>query len=817
MPIFGQYQGGDPFQVGPNMQGVIAGQKAVHESMYNGVEKILQAKQEMDVLRSTTQSVLSQYSADESGKPSPAAPKYIHDLYKSVEKEGGIQGLSKSSLVAVLKGYETGLQVDGQRMQIQAAQQQATLRGYEIQKAEREADDFKRLALAHKLALEAAGTSSGKREMATAPTLAYDMTPEMGNEIYKYQTGQRATDPRQEKQLLQPTPVAPVKATTTPAPKPTTNSSDLLLKNSPERDALEAKLNKAGAARLLESLEIELKKNEAELATIRSAVSPTAPYSGGAMVGFHRLDAPNGKEWSVLKNANHKIDKTLDQIRADKLKEPTVVAKIDSIKKQIAEAKKLADAELPNEPARPAGATPVKEVAPLGNGLLPSLTVPNYQNSVNWLKDKNNSPEEIDKQIAKLEDEASFLELAISKHGEQPTLMAGFGEYITDKNRVAGVVYKKGAGIFGKEYVTLGEKEINDLALKRQKIAELTDDRSLWAVAQETVAGDVAYTNPIGPTGTPSKEEPTPVPSSIFKKGTSRPLQKAKPSAQAQPAPRAVNSNPAVKSDDEKIAEEYGMLTSRLQGLGGVPMKWSEDTYRQMRGYAPKIKIVQQGGIALVGIGDKWQVLKTGAENQMSPSELATTEKHMVWKNSIRTDGLTNDKWTFRGDIRTTEADTAGKVKKAVTDSTRALAAIDKLLDLGNTGFWDSLLPTQKAGVIEGITNAVQAAGRTEIAGSGAFSAEDAKKLESIVPSLASLSGSVFREKSLEMLKTYRDRMAMQVGDIGRTWGFEVKETQNAGLTKEQTAAMRDTYLEYLKQGLSHEEAKKLAIESLNQ
>lgn len=791
------------------MQGVIAGQKAVQESMYNGVEKILQAKQEMDVLRSTTQSVLSQYSPDESGKPSPAAPKYIHDLYKSVEKEGGIQGLSKSSLVAVLKGYETGLQVDGQRLQIQAAQQQATLRGYEIDKAQREADEFRKIALAHKLALEAAGTTSGKTEIATAPTTAYPlatgMDADLGNEIYKYQTGQRATDPRQ-KQVLQPTPVAPAKATKTPAPKPTTKSSDLLLKNSPERDALEAKLNKAGAAKLLTELEEKLKVVESELALIRKATTQSV-----SMVGTPYGTMPAGVST---------LNKSLDQIRADKLKEPTVVAKIDSIKKQIEEVKKLADAELPNEPARPAGATPVKEVAPLGDGRLPSVVNDNYRFAVAHLKDKNNSPEEIDKQIAKLEDEASFLELAISKHGEQPTLMAGFGEYITDKNRVAGVKYKKRDGIFGEEYVTLGEKEINDLALKRQQISELTSRKPLWDAYKDVVAEGAAYTSPIGPTGIPPKEEPTPVPSSIFKKGTSRPLQKAKPSAQpspqAQPAPRAVNSNPAVKSDDEKIAEEYGMLTSRLQGLGGVPMNWSEDTYRQMRGYAPKIKIVQQGGIALVGIGDKWQVIKTGAENQMSPSELATTEKHAVWKDSIRTDRLSNAKWTFRGDIRTTEADTAGKVKKAVTDSTRALEALDKLIDLGETGFWDSITPSDKAGVIEGVTNSVQAAGRTEIAGSGAFSEQDAKKLESIVPSMASITGAVFREKSLTMLKTYRERMAMQVADIGRTWGFEVKETKNAGLTEPQIAAIRGAYTELIKQGYNHEDAKKLAIESLN-
>jgi hypothetical protein len=645
MAIFGQYQGGDSFQVGPNMQGVIAGQKAVHESMYNGVEKIIQAKQEMDVLRSTTQSVLSQYSADESGKPSPAAPKYIHDLYKSVEKEGGIQGLSKSSLVAVLKGYETGLQVDGQRMQIQAAQQQATLRGYEIDKAEREADEFKRIAFAHKLAFETMGTPSAGREVATAPTTAYNMSAETGEEIYKYLTGQRATDPRLVKPVLQPTP-APAKVAPTPKP---------VSQNSPERDALEAKLNAAGAAKLIGPLEKELSNLNNQLNDTRSpnVTTKTGNYESNAY-GF------------ILPPSQSSRPKQLDEIRADKTREPDLVNKINAVTNRIAETKAIAEApESATTTARPAGAVPV---AP------------------------------------------------------KPT-------------------------------------------------------SSLTPKAQPSV-------------------QPTP---------------------QAQPAPRAVNSNPSVKSDDEKIAEEYGMLTSRLKERGGVPMNWSESTFREIRGYAPKVKIMQQGPITLVGIGDKWQVVKTGAENQLSPSELATTEKHMVWKDSIRTDKLSNKNWTFRGDIRTTEADTAGKVKKAVTDTTRALEALDKLIDLGETGFWDSITPSDKAGVISGVTNSVQAAGRTEIAGSGAFSEQDAKKLESIVPDMSSISGAVFREKSLTMLKTYRERMARQVGDIGRTWGFEVAETKSGGLTDAQIAAMRDKYTELVKQGYNHEDAKKLALESLNQ
>lgn len=782
MAIFGQYQGGDSFQVGPNMQNVLASQKALGDTMYEGVEKIIQTKQEMDVLRSTTKSVLSQYSADESGKPSPAAPKYIHDLYKAVEKEGGIEGLSKTSLLSVLKGYETGLQVDGQKMQIQQAQQQATLRGFEIDKAQREADEYKKIALAHKLALEAAGTPSGKKEIATAPTLAYDMPADMGEEIYKYQTGQRSTDPRMAPAKVAPTP-APAKVA--PSQKPAvkqTETTKLTASASPERDALEAKLDMVGKAKLSEEL---LSKLEDELKVLQFQLA--------------RVRGPN-KEYAAGEGQVFEGPKTLDEIRADKAKEPELVKRIDLTTKRIAEAKKLSEvASQTTSTPKPAGATPVSAPVTLEGGMVPMDA--NDKIASEFIK--NNPPSKWKSKLEQLRDDVSGMETMFGV-GRNSDLMAPW--YDPDGKPVS-------------------RPELKDFANKVKELKSLEYVEAAYNTFMSRKSVVNPYSAPIGPAKQPPQDEinpaflPSAVPESIAPKSTSKPISKAQPKAQpqAQPIQREVNSNPALKSDDEKIAEEYGMITSRLQALGGVPLNWSEDTYRQMRGYAPKIQILQRGGMALVGIGDKWQVVKTGAENQMSPSELATTEKHMVWKDSIRTDRLSNAKWTFRGDIRTTEADTAGKVKKAVTDSTRALEALDKLIELGETGFWDSITPTDKAGVISGVTNAVQAAGRTEIAGSGAFSEQDAKKLESVVPDLSSVTGAVFREKSLTMLKTYRDRMAQQVNDIGRTWGFEVKETRNAGLTEPQIAAMRGAYTDLVKQGYNHEDAKRLALESLNQ
>jgi hypothetical protein len=227
-----------------------------------------------------------------------------------------------------------------------------------------------------------------------------------------------------------------------------------------------------------------------------------------------------------------------------------------------------------------------------------------------------------------------------------------------------------------------------------------------------------------------------------------------------------------------------------------------------MRGYPPKIRIVSSNVVKLVGIGDKWEVMQDKAANV---GDQIALQKHAILIDSIRTDKLSTDKWVFQGDIRTTEANEAGKVKDSVLAVTRAIDAIDRLLELGDTGLWDSITPTAKASAIEALTNSVQAAGRTEIAGSGAFSEEDARKLETIVPSLASLKGAFFREGAIEKLGQYRVRMLKKAQDIGNAWGFKVGEASNSGLTQQQEALMRLKYNEYRKQGADHEQAKQAA------
>jgi hypothetical protein len=276
------------------------------------------------------------------------------------------------------------------------------------------------------------------------------------------------------------------------------------------------------------------------------------------------------------------------------------------------------------------------------------------------------------------------------------------------------------------------------------------------------------------------------------------------------------NTTTIDKSDDEVVKEEYGMLTSRLKSQGQLPLNWSEDTYRQMRGYAPRVEFKTSNGVPFVGIGGKWEL----ASSMMKPpsvSDQIALDKQSIFKSAIRSDRLSDDNWTFQGDMRVDDANTAGKIGKEAKDLTRSIDALDKLIELGSSGKWESLLPTQKAGLIDALTNSVRAAGRTEIAGSGAFSEKDADYLNSIVPSFASMSGAVFRDQAIAKLTEYRERIQKKVTDFGMAYGFSVQRNANTGLSGDQEAELKFTYTNLLKQGVPPEQARQMALKSIYQ
>lgn len=123
MAIFGQYSGGDSFNVAGNMDAVLKGQQNIHDTMLQAVEKFNTARQDMETLQKQTGAILSQYDVDDKGKPDATAPKYVHDLYKAVNNEGGVANMSRSQMIAGIKAYETGFGVEAKQVELAGARE----------------------------------------------------------------------------------------------------------------------------------------------------------------------------------------------------------------------------------------------------------------------------------------------------------------------------------------------------------------------------------------------------------------------------------------------------------------------------------------------------------------------------------------------------------------------------------------------------------------------------------------------------------------------------------------------------------------------
>jgi len=967
MAIFAQYQGGDAFNVGGNMDALLKEQQNTHQSMLDAVNKFSQARDEMSLLQQQTQSILAQYDVDEKGKPSDSAPKYVHDLYKSVNKEGGVTGLSRTNLISALKGYEAGVAIEEQRMKVKSAQQSIAINDLNLSEAQRKADEAKKIADAHRLAWE---YGSGESETppsgtGTAPPkgILTDGTMEspspMGipRDAVNWSSDSVAPTPSMPRASAQP--VYPSAGVTPPTggrivPElPDTASKtleDRTPKDSPtyERDKLESRLRyersiesierlkqekialekklsatekpekyvpvlgmdgmPAGGGFFPKSLEtIEEDKREAvairtrlaynekqtkEFEAIRQSLEkenkpperanqpfsePASKTPVGATPVAKKEETPNqlqshiapelngGKAGAESEEAFKKSVAKLDAIKqkqkdydvayvleSKKGKERTAYVKQENLEKRTyvnADGWTKAELEsaLKTKTEQVAIVRRAREIQLSGDrnnlGVLASDDKTEYaEGSVKWVQQQQNKRFPNARVVSGIEADAKL------------ALMVNFKDWVKNNGALApdGLMRyptseeRKGAlpieplSFWLNKWVESEEKIESDLktALREKRGTDKTEGSPKYNTTyfrkgstepilqnDKIPAGltDPKSTPTETPTPTPTPEG-TPVPSSIAPNATSVPTQRGQTSsAPVNPAMMnagdfqtrqalPISGTPEQKSEDEKITEEFGIITSRLKSLNGVPLNWSEETYRQMRGYAPKVRISKQNGVTIVGIGGQWQVMKG---ESMSPSEMATMEKHMVWKDSIRTDRMSNKKFSFRGDIRVDNANDASKVKQSVQDVMVAINALDRLIELGDTGFWDSVLPNEKSAIIVGVTNSIQAAARTEVAGSGAFSEEDAKRLDKVIPDLSSMSGTVFRESALSRLKEVRTRMTNKIKGISSAYGFEVGETSNTGLTPDQEAIARNVFQTAKRQGKSDAEARALALESI--
>ena len=218
MAIFGQYSGGDSFNVAGNMDAVLKGQQNVHDTMLQAVEKFNTARQDMETLQKQTGAILSQYDVDDKGKPDATAPKYVHDLYKSVNNEGGVANMSRTQMIAGIKAYETGFGVEakqvelaGAREGVRAKQNANNIAELQYKEALKARDDQRRIkeALkatedARKAAREAKKTGEGKERFAIKVDKEDIMvdTKEITPLLSAVETAEKITDPKEREQAI---------------------------------------------------------------------------------------------------------------------------------------------------------------------------------------------------------------------------------------------------------------------------------------------------------------------------------------------------------------------------------------------------------------------------------------------------------------------------------------------------------------------------------------------------------------------------------------------------------------------------------------
>ena len=642
MSIFGNQSTdiNSAFNVSNNINNLSANLALRDKAMFDMAQKFVDTNDEMAQLRATTSQIISQYGVDEKGNPSDAAPKYVHDIYKQVQKEGGIEGLPRSSLIQAIKGYETGFQLEGQRQTLLHNQQANEMASLQLQTARLQAKQQADLIEAQKIANE-----MSKPESKGKKTITNTGVRDVNTGVYGTQNMQEGIDA-----LTAPQVGSRVNYTKQGKFNPADTLKSYLPSETKQRDELEAKLNLVDIGEKNAVLKQRIAEAQTKLKEVRGPNNTGIGYNGNIYSAGSYFEAESMLPSAYTGTGTSAIPKTLEQIRADKLREEPLINEINAAQKQIDENNR--------------SITSATKMLPVG--LQPAI--------------------------------------------EQPVKKAPNIRYPVSKT--------------------------------------------------QTVEYD--------------------------------------------------------KTEDEIVKEEYGMLTSRLQSLGKLPLNWSENTFREMRGYAPKVEFKTSNGVPFVGIGGKWE-LASSLMKQPTISESIALEKQQVYKSAIRSDRLSDDRWEFQGDMRVDNADTAGKIGKEAKDLTRSIDALDRLIELGNTGKWESLLPTQKAGLIDALTNSVRAAGRTEIAGSGAFSEKDADYLNSIVPSFASMSGAVFREQAIAKLTEYRQRIQSKVTDFGRAYGFSVQQRSNTGFSGEQEAELKLVYSNLLRQGVPPEQAKQMALQSLYQ
>jgi len=732
MAIFGQYQGGmgGDFNVGANMKDVLNEQNKTHQSMLDAVAKYNGAKEEMTTLQGQVGSVLANYKVDENGKPDASAPKYVHDLFSAVNKEGGVANLSRTQMAAGLKAYETGFGVDAQKQKLRTSQLANDITELQLQTALRAQKDAERIR-------EAQNNPELKAKIAEIKTQGEREVKKTVKQIkIKGETVNYTAE--EMTPLLEALKEAQSDGDKTKIADAEDNIGRLLhSKTSVGQEEVDDEFIEEGGGTWTK------KKNE-----------KFKPYmSARQAAGVTELKAGEAPPSPTLPT------ELLKSFTAEELKKYTLA-------KEGTAANELAKLKIDELLLQPRGMT-TRKANPMVIG--DDRTVDVYNNPA--AEAVNQQVQGIDGEIAKLK---------IQNRVGLPAPSGGYGTPLPPIK------------------LSQAEKNKNEIKIRQLEAQKKPLLNEIDRIENAPLNTAAAARKQVAPYSGGSIEA---------SKATWQDVE-------------GVVQEKYQRTLDEQTNDEFAIMTNYFQATGGVPATFTKEAFYASKGIQrPMVVPAGFGYVAATGPDGKTHFL---ADKSMESSQLSVTDSEKMWKagefsKARNLNGLTVNGYTFNGEVRVGDIDQANKVKDGVFKTTRALSALDSLIDIAeNKSMFSKLLPTEVSGIAQALNNTVQAANRTEVGGSGAWSNQDQVNLDKIIRDPSSAHNVIFSSQAVASLKEYRKRLEQSMVDSGQVYGFAFEKSGSQGSMSGQMSQFRIKYAAGMARFNDPAQALEYAKQSLN-
>ena len=267
-----------------------------------------------------------------------------------------------------------------------------------------------------------------------------------------------------------------------------------------------------------------------------------------------------------------------------------------------------------------------------------------------------------------------------------------------------------------------------------------------------------------------------------------------------------------ARSMEEQTDDEYAIMTNFFNANGGVPDSFTKEAFYQMKGIVRPVSVSLGGGHRFVSYGGESKIVTDVQSQGMSLADEQTMWKAGEFAKARNLNGVTANGFSFSGEVRVGDIDKANTVKQEIFTSTRALASVDRMLEIAeNASLFDKLLPTEVSGIAQSLTNAAQSANRTEIGGSGAWSNQDQIYMDKVIRDPSSSFNAIFSTQAIASLKEYRARLLAGMVDKGTAYGFAFERSGNNGGLDSSMSQFRVRFNSALARNMTEQEALEYA------